>query len=91
MANRRKIAKVDNFNKYYDALPEHIKKKFEKQVRFLMDNPKHPSLKIHRFESIKGLWEFYIDNDYRCLFSIDGDTYILKWVGTHSKMNRKKK
>lgn len=89
MPGERKVAKDDNFDKHYETLPGHIKRKFEKQVRFLLNDPKHPSLKIHRFESIKGLWEFYVDDYYRCLFSIESNTYILKWVGTHPQMERK--
>jgi len=89
MPGERKVAKDDSFDKHYETLPGHIKRKFEKQVRFLLNDPKHPSLKIHRFESIKGLWEFYVDDYYRCLFSIESNTYILKWVGTHPQMERK--
>ena len=89
MLSERKIAKDDNFDKYYKVLPAHIKRKFEKQVRILLKNPKHPSLKIHRFESIKNLWEFYVDDYYRCLFSMEGNIYSLKWVGTHPQMEKK--
>lgn len=32
----------------YRQLPDDIQKKFDKQLRFLAENPRHPSLNIHR-------------------------------------------
>ncbi|MFQ6071875.1 MAG: hypothetical protein ACE5KT_04135 [Methanosarcinales archaeon] len=49
-------------------------KKFNKQVRFLAQNPKH--------------WEFYVDDYYRCIFEKKGNTYILKHVGGHKIVER---
>jgi len=69
----------------YRKLPQHIQKKFDKQLRFLAANPKHPSLQIHR---IADHWEFYVDIHYRCIFQQEGDTYILKHVGGHKLVDR---
>ena len=40
------------FFAYYDELPKEIKKKFKKQLAYLIHNPKHQSLQIHQ---IRGL------------------------------------
>ncbi len=66
----------------YKKLPRAVQKKFKKQVRFLVENPRHPSLKIHRIRGTD-YWEFYIDRSYRCVFRQDGATYYLLAAGPH--------
>ena len=51
------IILTETLREDYRLLPKTVKKKFDKQLRFLAQNPRHPSLKIHR---IKDHWEFYI-------------------------------
>jgi hypothetical protein len=41
-------------------LPKPIQGKFKKQLRFLAENPRHPSLNIHLIRGSSGYWEFYI-------------------------------
>ena len=82
------IAFDPNFAKLYRKLPKKTKQKFKKQIKFLSENPKHPSLKIHKIKSQTELWEFYVDRYYRCLFTKKANKYLLKWVGTHKTINR---
>jgi len=49
------IAIEPEFLPQYDELPKTIKKKFKKQIYLLKDNPKHPSLKIHKIEGSDAL------------------------------------
>ena len=70
------------FFSYYDELPKEIKKKFKKQLAFLINNPKHKSLQIHQLEG-SDFWEFYVDRGYRCVFKREGNRYELHYVGTH--------
>ncbi len=66
----------------YQQLPPTVQEKFKKQVRFLVDNPRHPSLKIHRIQGTN-YWEFYLDRAYRVVFRQDGATYYLLAAGPH--------
>ena len=65
------------------AMPKPIQGKFKKQLRFLAENPRHPSLRIHRIRGSSGYWEFYIDDSYRCVFRREGDLYQLIAAGPH--------
>jgi mRNA-degrading endonuclease RelE of RelBE toxin-antitoxin system len=76
------IVFTERVKKDYRLLPESIQKKFKKQVRFLADNPRHPSLQIHRIRGT-AYWEFYVDKAYRCVFRIEGSTYYLLATGSH--------
>jgi mRNA-degrading endonuclease RelE of RelBE toxin-antitoxin system len=81
------IAIEPEFLPQYDELPKDIKKKFKKQISLLKENPKHPSLKIHKLEGSE-FWEFYVDDFYRCVFQREGNIYKLYFVGTHKLIDR---
>jgi mRNA-degrading endonuclease RelE of RelBE toxin-antitoxin system len=81
------IAIEPEFLPQYDELPGEIKKKFKKQISLLKENPKHPSLKIHKLEGSE-FREFYIDDFYRCVFQQEGNIYKLYFVGTHKLIDR---
>ena len=81
------IAIEPEFLPQYDKLPKEIKKKFRKQITLLKENPKHPSLKIHRLQG-SDYWEFYVDDLYRCVFKQEGTVYKLYFVGTHKLIDR---
>jgi mRNA-degrading endonuclease RelE of RelBE toxin-antitoxin system len=81
------IAIEPEFLPQYDELPGEIKKKFKKQISLLKENPKHPSLKIHKLEGSE-FREFYVDDFYRCVFQQEGKIYKLYFVGTHKLIDR---
>ncbi|WP_435050990.1 ParE family toxin-like protein [Candidatus Magnetobacterium casense] len=59
-----------------------MQRKFDKQIRLLSKNPRHPSLKIHKIQG-SDYWEFYVDRSYRCVFRQEGNIYRLCAVGNH--------
>jgi len=79
------IVLTETLRRGYQHLPVSVQAKFQKQLKLLAQNPKHPSLKIHR---IKDHWEFYVDKKYRCLFQQESHIYILKFVGGHDLIDR---
>jgi len=48
MDKKFRIYITDEFLKNYRNLPKPIQKKVDKQLKFLLSNSKHPSLKIHK-------------------------------------------
>lgn len=87
MAGQVEIVVTEEFKKTYSGLPQDIKKKVRKQLRFLGGNPAHPSLKIHR---LNDEWEFYVDMHYRCFFLRQGRRVTLLTVGSHKIVDRYK-
>lgn len=43
------------FIRSYHKLPEDTQKKFDKQLKYLLDNLKHPSLRAKKFDEVKGI------------------------------------
>lgn len=85
MAGHIIIEFTETFKRTYQALPDSIKKKVKKQLAFLRENPKHPSLNIHK---LNDEWEFYVDIHYRCIFQRKSNVYTLLVVGTHKIVDR---
>jgi mRNA-degrading endonuclease RelE of RelBE toxin-antitoxin system len=51
---------------------------------FLLQDIRHPSLRAKKIEGEKqNIYEGSITMNYRFLFLIEGDTYVLLTVGTH--------
>lgn len=58
-------------NKYLQryVAKKNLVKKFEKQARFLVENPQHPSLNLELLEpKSAGRYSFRIDKKYRAIF-----------------------
>jgi addiction module RelE/StbE family toxin len=83
-----KVAFTKPFKKDYQGLPGHIQKQVDTQIIRLLDNPKHPSLRMKKMEGHPSVWEARITGGYRLTFQIDGDTCLLRRVGTHDILKR---
>ena len=77
------IEASESFRRDFKELPAEIQKKLEKQVRFLAENPRHPSLRVHPILGTGGIMEAYIDRSYRFTFEDIGDTIYLRAAGPH--------
>ena len=69
-------------------MPESMQKQIDEQIMRLLDSPKHPSLRIKKMEGHQTIWEARITGGYRMTFQINGDTYLLRRVGTHSILKK---
>ncbi len=64
-------------------LPPHIRKQTDRKLRYLATDITHPSLRIKRVRKYKEVFEGSITKDYRFLFQITPEGYILLRIGTH--------
>jgi len=83
-----KLAFTKPFKRDYKGLPENIQELIDKQIFYLLENPRHPSLQIKKMEGRQTIWEARITKGYRMTFQIVGDTYLLRRVGTHSILKK---
>ena len=68
-----KVSFTKPFIRDYHGLPEHIQQQTAEQIKRLLDNPKHPSLRMKKMEGRLSFWEVRITGGYRLTFQIDGD------------------
>lgn len=78
-----KVQTTGPYDKDYQLLPEVIKIQAEKQLENLLENPRHPSLRIKKVKGHPLIWEGRITKSYRFTFQIFGEVYLLRRVGTH--------
>lgn len=77
------------FKKDYQKLPQSIKKKTEKQLRILVKNPAHPSLRIKKMKGQSGkyqFWEARIDRFWRMSFLKARNEIQLCRLGPHDQI-----
>jgi mRNA-degrading endonuclease RelE of RelBE toxin-antitoxin system len=77
-----KIRRTDAFLRDYRALPIEIRERVEKQLRLLLEDFRHPSL---RLKKLKGTdkFEIRISKGYRLTLRFDKEHLELRRVGTH--------
>ena len=72
---------LDNFAK----LSETTKRKFKKQLGFLLQNIQYPSLHAKKYNEKQGVWQARVDNNFRFYFQIKKDTYFILNIIRHPK------
>jgi len=81
-----KLQWTKSFAKDYKKLPQQLQKRTNQKLGFLLDNIKHPSLRIQKIKGEKDIYEASVTMNYRIRFTITGDTYLLLRVGTHTEI-----
>jgi mRNA-degrading endonuclease RelE of RelBE toxin-antitoxin system len=66
-------------------LPEPLRAQVDKQIQFLMENIRHPSLRAKKYDEAREIWQARIDRRYRFYFQVQSDTYVLLAVIPHPK------
>ncbi|MEI2691049.1 MAG: DNA helicase [Anaerolineae bacterium] len=74
---------TDRFRKAYRALPPDIQAKTQKALRFLDENPRHPSLQVSKIRGTKDIYEGRVDIKYRFSFHFDRENKVLRNVDNH--------
>lgn len=75
----------DQTNENLETLPANVRKAFFKQVKFLEQNLRHPSLRAKKYDEANDLWQARVNKDWRFYFVIKDDTYYIVDVVPHPK------
>jgi mRNA-degrading endonuclease RelE of RelBE toxin-antitoxin system len=76
---------TDRFKKAYQRLPIDIQQKVKKALRFLDENPRHPSLQVRKIQGTDNIYEGRVDQKYRFSFQFEGEDKILRNVDNHDE------
>jgi len=82
-----KVRRTSSFLKDYRRLPTEIQDRVNKQLLFLIENPRHPSL---RLKKLKGTdkYEIRISRGYRLTLRFVEQIIELRRVGTHNFLRK---
>ena len=76
-----------SFIRQYTKLPIKIQKKFKERVALFKENPRHPSLRVHKLKGDMVPFEsMNVTGDFRALFVREGVKVIFHRIGTHSEL-----
>lgn len=73
------------FEDAYRGLPQTLQKKADKALKFLSENPAHPSLRLKKIQGVPGIWEARVDKACRMTLEIHPDCYLLRNIGKHDE------
>ncbi|MDP3764408.1 MAG: type II toxin-antitoxin system RelE/ParE family toxin [bacterium] len=79
-----KVRFAEQFDKNLEKLPPEIKRKFKKQLSFLLRDIRYPSLRSKKREELGDVWQARVDDNYRFFFQIQKDVYLVLNILKHS-------
>lgn len=71
------------FQDQYRKLSADVKRKFEKQLLFLLKDMRHPSLRAKKYDEGRDVWQARVDGHYRFYFQICNDAYWMLGIMRH--------
>lgn len=80
-----RIRLTDGAIKQYLALSPVLQKKADKQFAYLIENLRHPSLKVKKYQGYENLWQGRTDKGYRFYFHVIEPHYIIVSIINHPK------
>lgn len=83
-----KLSRTNRFVRDYKQLPARIQKQADRKLLYLARDISHPSLRVKRVRKYKDIFEGSITKDYRFLFQIATDAYILLRIGRHDILEK---
>jgi mRNA interferase RelE/StbE len=80
-----KVAFSDRAIEALKDAPVSVRRAFEKQIRFLVNDLHHPSLRAKKYDEGRDLWRARVNRDWRFYFTIVGNRYQIEDVIPHPK------
>jgi mRNA-degrading endonuclease RelE of RelBE toxin-antitoxin system len=81
------IEATSTFVKLYKKLDPELKNQVKKALTLLQQDPDHPSLGHKKMAGHKDVYEIRVTKNYRITYTTQGDTAILRKLGTHDVLN----
>lgn len=83
-----KLIRTRRFLEDYRKLPAQVQKQTDQKLQYLAQNVGHPSLRVKRVRKYEEVYEGSINMDYRLLFLITTEGYVLLRIGRHDILEK---
>jgi plasmid maintenance system killer protein len=80
-----RLLRTTHFDRSYSKAPKEIQQAFDKQSLLLLQNLRYPSLRAKKIDETNDVWQARVNKDWRFLFQIVGDTYIILNIFPHPR------
>ena len=71
------------FDREFKKFSKEIQDVFEKQINFLLQDIRHPSLRAKKYDEGTDIWQARVTKNVRFYFRPQGDVYILLSIRKH--------
>jgi len=71
------------FDREFKKFSKEIQDAFEKQINFLLQDIRHPSLRAKKYDEGTNIWQARVTKNVRFYFRLEGDVYILLNIRRH--------
>ena len=72
-------------DKQYAGLPSRLRAQVDKQLDFLSQNLRHPSIQAKKYGGTGDVWQGRVNRDYRFYFQITDEAYYIIAIIPHPK------
>ena len=76
---------TERFRRSYADAPLRVQKQCDKQLGFLEQELRHPSLRAKMYDEARDIWQGRVNASWRFYFKIEGDLYDLLDIIPHPK------
>ncbi len=83
-----RLIRTQRFLEDYRKLPPQVQKQTDRKLQYLAENVGHPSLRVKRVRKYEEVYEGNINMDYRFLFAISSEGYLLLRIGRHDILEK---
>jgi hypothetical protein len=80
-----RVVYTRKFVRQFDAAPRAVQEPTRKQIAYLLQNLRHPSLRAKKYDEQRGIWQARATGSWRFYFRIEGDAYLLLNIRSHPK------
>jgi hypothetical protein len=80
-----KIQLTERLRKSYAGAPPEVRTAFDKQLRLLAADLRHPSLRAKKYDAARDIWQARVTRSWRFYFTIEADTCIIIGLAPHPK------
>lgn len=85
-----RLARTERFKKSVLDLDQRTQRKFKKQLKLLLSDPRNPSLRVKKVKGTRAIFEARVNDSYRFTFEFGGESdIILRVVGHHNATLKK--
>ena len=80
-----KLRFTERADRDYAGLSAAVRKVLGKQLGFLLENLRHPSLRAKKTDESNDIWQDRVNRNWRFYFVIRGDEYVVLSIIPHPK------
>lgn len=80
---------TERFRRAYSSLAPEQRKRVQRALRLLAEDPGYPGLRVKKIQGAEGIWEARASRSLRITFEVHGNVLILRNVGPHNATLRR--